>query len=877
MANWNTLKTAVADIINANGNQEITGQILQNALNNIITNVGENATFAGIATLDTNPGAPDGPVFYLTATAGTYPNFNGIEVQNGEAVILLWNNNAWSKKVAGFATQQNVSNLDSKISVINTKTIIEVNWEKGYYKSDGTIAEPSALYDYRYASIQLTSPFDNTLYLKIRCTSSAYVLVMKGSEILSSHQLDGSGVLKIRIPFYATEVRVSNSFTHIDTPSISSSNEMAFETFYDCLLWHNESYYKADGTIKELPETNYKTSKPIYIKGVNEFTTNVRSGGQGYNLFLDANYRIISGFQQNDGITQTIQVPSEAYYVVLTNNFIGETQSPIIEIDDERIRLLDAPIEQLSISSEQHELRLSSIENEIYNPKEAITSKTFETASMSPGSAEYIYSNDEYVEYDCVISAIRMKASVIGGTIKLYKVDESNNLTYLFDVQSTDSEIHTNIQLKKGERIAYANAEKYIYYQSGISGASWSTWNKGTFVYDHRTQGYNFAIRFYSNSSVLKELDNKEIIIKNKLYTIFDKEFINKSLYTGIDENQISEEGYSPLLGFDKKVKINRLTTSDEYKLFYEITLSNKNSIFALSSIGNLTLRCSLVSFNFKDGTINFHESSTGGDEYTDIIATKSIDSLEGDRFILEVGRKNRNIYAAVTNYTTAVRTEFMPNETNKMGRTYGWFYDYPAFSLIEGSIIIHKVYETLPQNPFMVFLGDSITQGYGVDYDKCWAKICCDYFGGGSFISARSGGTYVHMLQKLKQELPTINPKYVVVTIGTNGGSNIENMNEIRALIEDMGATPIINCIYQKPSNSAGMDLTARKALNNIILSLDVLTSRFDIATSNGYDINAGGNAEYFQSDNVHLSELGNKVVAERFITDMQLIYPNK
>ena len=114
MANWNTLKTAVADIINTNGNQAITGQLLQNVLNNIITNVGENATFAGIATLDTNPGAPDGPVFYLATTAGAYPNFNGIEVQDGEAVILLWNNNAWSKKVTGFATQEKLSQLGSE-------------------------------------------------------------------------------------------------------------------------------------------------------------------------------------------------------------------------------------------------------------------------------------------------------------------------------------------------------------------------------------------------------------------------------------------------------------------------------------------------------------------------------------------------------------------------------------------------------------------------------------------------------------------------------------------------------------------------------------------------------------------------------------------
>lgn len=118
MANWNTLKTAVADVINVNGNQAITGQLLQNVLNNIITNVGENATFAGIATLDTNPGAPDGPVFYLAATAGTYPNFNGIEVQDGEAVILLWNNNAWTKKDSGFATQEKLYELDSKVNVL---------------------------------------------------------------------------------------------------------------------------------------------------------------------------------------------------------------------------------------------------------------------------------------------------------------------------------------------------------------------------------------------------------------------------------------------------------------------------------------------------------------------------------------------------------------------------------------------------------------------------------------------------------------------------------------------------------------------------------------------------------------------------------------
>ena len=96
MANWSNLKASISDVIKTNGNQEITGQILQNVLNNIVSNLGANATFAGIATPFTNPGAPDGPIFYLTAQAGIYNNFGGVEIEAGIAV-LLWNGSNWTK------------------------------------------------------------------------------------------------------------------------------------------------------------------------------------------------------------------------------------------------------------------------------------------------------------------------------------------------------------------------------------------------------------------------------------------------------------------------------------------------------------------------------------------------------------------------------------------------------------------------------------------------------------------------------------------------------------------------------------------------------------------------------------------------------------
>lgn len=80
MGNYEELKAAVASVIKTNGNQEITGQVLQNTLTTLISQVGANATFAGIATPDTVPGTPDQNVFYIAGQSGVYANFGGYEV-----------------------------------------------------------------------------------------------------------------------------------------------------------------------------------------------------------------------------------------------------------------------------------------------------------------------------------------------------------------------------------------------------------------------------------------------------------------------------------------------------------------------------------------------------------------------------------------------------------------------------------------------------------------------------------------------------------------------------------------------------------------------------------------------------------------------------
>lgn len=76
MANYETLKAAIQAVIKTNGNQTITGAVMQSALISMISGLGANMQFAGVATPTTSPGTPDGPTFYLAFQNGTYFNFD---------------------------------------------------------------------------------------------------------------------------------------------------------------------------------------------------------------------------------------------------------------------------------------------------------------------------------------------------------------------------------------------------------------------------------------------------------------------------------------------------------------------------------------------------------------------------------------------------------------------------------------------------------------------------------------------------------------------------------------------------------------------------------------------------------------------------------
>lgn len=82
MANYGTLKAAIDAYIKRNGQQRITGDLLNAVLNAAVDALGMGYQFLGIATAQTDPGTPDARVFYI-AGAGTYPNFGSTEIPDG--------------------------------------------------------------------------------------------------------------------------------------------------------------------------------------------------------------------------------------------------------------------------------------------------------------------------------------------------------------------------------------------------------------------------------------------------------------------------------------------------------------------------------------------------------------------------------------------------------------------------------------------------------------------------------------------------------------------------------------------------------------------------------------------------------------------------
>ncbi|NQU52433.1 MAG: hypothetical protein HQ522_07825, partial [Bacteroidetes bacterium] len=131
---WSTLKAAIDAIVKANGLQEITGTNLNQVLDSIIDNLGQNAMFNGIATPVTVPGSPDGSVFYLASEVGVYSNFSSLEITKLGLYVLSNVTGAWA------ITE--IVDLNIKSFTLDENDVI--NYSRSVY-IDGSYINPSGV------------------------------------------------------------------------------------------------------------------------------------------------------------------------------------------------------------------------------------------------------------------------------------------------------------------------------------------------------------------------------------------------------------------------------------------------------------------------------------------------------------------------------------------------------------------------------------------------------------------------------------------------------------------------------------------------------------------------------------------------------------
>ena len=376
-------------------------------------------------------------------------------------------------------------------------------------------------------------------------------------------------------------------------------------------------------------------------------------------------------------------------------------------------------------------------------------------------------------------------------------------------------------------------------------------------------------------NKVIKSYVDSETSLRGIEYFHYD--FINNTdsldttyLVGGFStEHIVASKGYA-LQAYASRMRIARNIDIDYVKIIADVELTDNTAVLTLGSkTYNSTAHASCIQYNFSTGKMIF---STKGTQDSIGSAYKTVDissvvTTSDTRYYIEIGRRRRQVYGAVTNYRTGKRIEYTIVESgSNLIYPVGWLYDEPTIAQASGAqAYLRNIRCYVPTDVKIVFLGDSITEGYGTKSDECWATLCCDYFGN-SVNMGRSGARLpTHTQKQIDELLPYVKPKYVVVTIGTNGDNTPARLTTMLESIDKLDAVPIVNHIYRKTSEVT--------SVNNDIAALNTITSRFDYATSIDNDLSKAQDTSLFISDKLHLNVTGNQKVFERFIADCGFI----
>lgn len=317
-----------------------------------------------------------------------------------------------------------------------------------------------------------------------------------------------------------------------------------------------------------------------------------------------------------------------------------------------------------------------------------------------------------------------------------------------------------------------------------------------------------------------------EVLSENRAYP----DFLGKNLTYTSDGLHLVEN--------DQLVKLNRYYALGRRLIRYHVRLSEDAQMVFSSNEGDFRARVDM-------------DSKRIGIATTPALH-KQVDFLNASHeYLIEIHRDYQTSGIRIIDLFTGQSAEVFATMDGQGGVGRGMeqsgFYvglqhDYYCFGLMKGSgaWVKQVIVESKVSDLTLLIYGDSITEPEGyfpkADFPKSWTQLIINNMPGRAMSSGRGGTTIHQVLERIKNELPYVKAKYVMVTIGTNGGNTEENLSELVTYIKSQGAIPILNNI---PANESNTHIEANVLIEKVRQKFGIKGCKFDLATSVNYDGN--------------------------------------
>lgn len=816
MANWSTLKAAVANVIKTNGSQKITGQVLQNTLNSIINTVGENATFIGIATPETSPGSPDGPVFYFATQSGVYSNFGGLEIENAGLAILYNKAGTWQTLLVYEAaieegdsnqitmSQKAITNslkkaramaLYNRIVLFGGETIPFTRG--GFMRSDGQINQASDSYGY---SDLIFLPKNGTYTITYQASNNSYLVVFDADLNVAEYHHSGNNY-KTTIVTDDNDryLVISNNFASFANPSLEHDNSiydtaiedlqydvqryLQYSAYYNSNaaneVWTENGHYTTNGAIKENESYSYCKAALNGRKYVFIDHCNIPLSGLIGIVFFNEDAVMLAQVVTSSGTSFTITAPNGAThygYSKLKTNTKATSYTAILagtiggKIPASLLKNFDAD-----------ELITSMSFDKISDPE---YSEIMKATNINSVLAEYSVAFANYSS----VSGYLNPSSAIGGPVKIKPID--NWIVETIN-NNNNNIVVTGLDIASDGKVLYLLLDKNDNIISKV-------------IADDGVTHIDKLVIYAGKAA--------KVVVNHRVITAFDAQIVNNSLIRTIDIPMLSDNVLSlfgqkevePAINWvngefyiDKRGKIS--TSLKEWRRNKD-TIPDNATKMSINHI-NVALPGKVVVLFWGDDT----------DTVLDAVIADSNSEDYSAEVPIAFGAKYWGINSRTTN--NSVKVTF-----NVVTQAGGRISD-PEYSEI-----------TIENSDKIAIIGDSYTESHFTVKGKAYINkmsLFSDYV----FMNfAQSGDVYNGRLYAIRQNTPIYGnipfaryrPKFTMMCCYTND-TKVMNTNQFLECLQNiinvtkgLGTEPIV-CTEYHTGNSQDSKIGVRSGLEDI------------------------------------------------------------